>query len=55
MKQLVTAIVKVEARIDANSEKFEDPRGTLASWMDIHQTRAEATEEEVINNMDTHR
>jgi hypothetical protein len=29
---------KMDAKIDANNEKFEDLRGTLVSRMDNHQT-----------------
>jgi hypothetical protein len=36
---------EMEARIDADNEKFEVLRGTLVSWMDIHQARTMSTQE----------
>jgi hypothetical protein len=39
---------EMKARTDASNEKFEALRGTLVSWMDIHQARTEVTEEEII-------
>jgi hypothetical protein len=30
---------EMKAEIRSNNEKFEVLRGTLASWMDIHQAR----------------
>jgi hypothetical protein len=38
---------KMDARIDANNEKFEALRGTLVSRMDIHQARTVSTQEEM--------
>jgi hypothetical protein len=44
----------MEARVDANNEKSEVLRGTLFSWMDIHQSRTTSTQEEMKAKMDTH-
>jgi hypothetical protein len=33
---------KLEAKMDANNEKFEVLKGTLVSQMDAHQARTEA-------------
>jgi hypothetical protein len=33
---------RLEAKIKANNEKSVVLRGTLVSWMDIHQARTEA-------------
>jgi hypothetical protein len=38
-------LAKMEARTDANNEKFEVLLSTLASQMDIHQARTEAVHE----------
>jgi hypothetical protein len=46
MERLAAAKEKMEARIDISNEKFEVLRGTLVSWMDIHQDRTEAIQEE---------
>jgi hypothetical protein len=38
----------------ANNEKFEILPGTLISWMDIHQARAETIQEQMTAELDTH-
>jgi hypothetical protein len=45
---------KVEAGIQANTEKSEVLQTTLISWTDIHQARTEAIQEEIIAKMDAH-
>jgi hypothetical protein len=48
---------KMEARLEANNKKFEvlqSTLSTLVSWMDIHQARREAVQEEIIAKMDAH-
>jgi hypothetical protein len=40
--------------MDSHHEKFEALQRTLISWMKIHQTRTDATEEEQIAKMDAH-
>jgi hypothetical protein len=44
MKEEMTA--RLEAKIEANNEKVEVPRGTLISQMDTHQAKIEARHEE---------
>jgi hypothetical protein len=36
---------RMEAKIEANNEKFEALQGPLVSWMDILQDRTEAMQE----------
>jgi hypothetical protein len=43
----------MKAEIRDNNEKFEVLEDTFLSWMDIHQARTEAIEEEINAKMDT--
>jgi outer membrane protein TolC len=38
---------RLEAKIETSDEKLEALLGTLLSWMDIQQTRAQAIQEEM--------
>jgi hypothetical protein len=42
-QEMLTA--RLEAKIEPSNDKFEVLRGTLVSWMDIHQARTETTNE----------
>jgi hypothetical protein len=44
---------KIEAEIKTNNEKCEVIQRTLISWMDVHQARTEAIQEEIMAKMDT--
>jgi hypothetical protein len=44
----------MEAKIEANNEKFEVHRGTLVSRMDANQARTKATEEDIEAKTDAH-
>jgi hypothetical protein len=56
MKEELTARLeaKIKAEIKTNNEKFEVLWSTLVSWIDIHQARREAIQEEIIAKMDAH-
>jgi hypothetical protein len=43
---------EMKGKIKPNNEKFEVLRGTLVSWMDIHQARTESTQEEMKAKID---
>jgi hypothetical protein len=44
----------MEARIDANNDKFDVLRSNLVSRMDIHQARTEADQGEIIAKIEAH-
>jgi uncharacterized protein YPO0396 len=63
MKEYITAWLeaiiqnnqgKMEARIDANNEKFWVLRSSIVSRMDIYQARTEDNQEEIITKTDAH-
>jgi hypothetical protein len=41
-----------KAEIRATNEKFEVLQGTLVCWMDIHQARADSTQENINTKID---
>jgi hypothetical protein len=45
---------KIKAEINTNNEKFEVLRSTVVSWMDIHEARTKAIQEEIIAKIDAH-
>jgi hypothetical protein len=47
-------MARLEARIDADNEKFEVLQGAPISQMDIHQTRTMSIQEEMKAKMDVH-
>jgi hypothetical protein len=51
-EEMKTNQERMEAKTDVNNEKFEVPRGTLISRMDIHKARTEANQRELTAKMD---
>jgi hypothetical protein len=45
---------EMDATIDNHNEKSAVLRGTLMSWMDIHQARTVSIQEEIKAEMDIH-
>jgi hypothetical protein len=41
----------MDAKIDANNEKFQVLRGTLISWTDVHNVKTEANRKELMAAM----
>jgi hypothetical protein len=53
-ERMVTSVREMKAEIRASTEMFEALQGSLVSHRDIHQTRTEVVQEEIIAKLDAY-